>query len=132
MVANGEEDAIFPDSGEQLLNKERQQSRAYRGQVEVVDHKQRVELERREVLHDGATTEDDHVVGDQHRGGGADVRQRRFALDELELAGRIADNILEGLVKNGPELDAERPIDCRQGHVLQQFSRHGELSQMNN
>lgn len=102
MVADGEEDAVSPDDGQKLLNEESQESRADRGQVEVVDHEERVELERREVLHDGATAEDGNVVGDEHGGGLAEARHRGHTLHEAEFAGGIAHDDLEGLVEDGP------------------------------
>lgn len=102
MVADGEEDAISPDDGQKLLNEESQEGGADRGQVEVVDHEESVELERREVLHDGATPEDGDVVGDEHGGGLTEAGHGGHALHEAEFAGGIADDGLEGLVEDGP------------------------------
>ncbi|GMF73830.1 unnamed protein product [Aspergillus oryzae] len=118
VVANGEEDSISPDGGQKLLDEKGQQSRADRGQVEVVDHEQGVELEGREILHDHTTSKDYDVVGDKHRGGFPESGHGGLSLNKLELAGRIAHDLLESLVEDGPEVDAKGPINCRTGHIL--------------
>ena len=91
-----------PDSGQQLLNKEGQQRPADDGEEVVVDNKQGFELERRKVLHDLAATKDDSVIGDQHGGSLIEGGHGSDTLDELELAGGIAHDELEGLVEDGP------------------------------
>lgn len=102
MIADGEENAMSPDGRHQLLNEESQQGRADRGEVEVMDHKQGVQFHRREPLHNLPTAEDDDIVGDEEDGGLGEGGQRSDTLDELELGGGIADDILEGLVEDGP------------------------------
>lgn len=118
-----------PDRGQQLLNEQSQQSSADQGQVEVVDHEQCVELERRTVLHELATSEDDDIVGHEHDTRRLDGREGGHTAAELELAGGIAHDILERLVEDGPELDAKRPIN-RRTVVLQELERHYEAGLM--
>lgn len=102
VVTNSVEDTVSPDRGQQLFNEQRQQSSADQGQVEVVDHEQCVELERRTALHDFATSEDNDIVGNEHDTGRLDGREGGLAADELELARGIAHDILERLVEDGP------------------------------
>lgn len=65
VVTDGEENAMVPDGGDQLLDEQSQKRCADGGQVEVVDHEQQVQLEGLAVLHERATTEDDDIVGHQ-------------------------------------------------------------------
>lgn len=102
MVANGVEDTVADNGGQELLNKQGQEDGADGGQEEVVDHEQGVQLEGGEVLHDLTATEDDDVVGNQHGRGLFEGGHRGHALDEVELASRVAHDQLVGLVKDGP------------------------------
>lgn len=102
MVANGVEDTVADNGGQELLNEKSQEDGADGGQEEVVDHEQGVQLEGGEVLHDLTTTEDNDVVGDQHSRGLLEGGQRGHALNKVELAGRVAHDLLIGLVKDGP------------------------------
>lgn len=91
------------DNGwQELLNKQSQEDGADSGQKEVVNHEQSVQLEGGEVLHDLTATEDDDVVGDQHGRGLLECGHRGRARDEVELAGRVAHDLLIGLVEDGP------------------------------
>lgn len=102
MVADGVEDTVADNGGQELLNKQSQEDGADGGQEEVVDHEQSVQLEGGEVLHDLTATEDNDVVGDQHRRGLLEGGHGGDALDEVELAGRVAHDLLIGLVEDGP------------------------------
>lgn len=51
VITNGEEETVSVERRQKLLNEESEKSRADRGQVEVVDHEQCVELKSRAVLH---------------------------------------------------------------------------------
>lgn len=112
------------EGGQELLNEQNQENATDEGQNEVVDHEQSVELERRQLLHDFATTEDDNVVCDKHHGGLLQCGQRGHILGELELASRVAHDLLVGLVKEGPQVHTKRPIEGRGGHMLKDFGRH--------
>lgn len=125
MVTDGEEDAVSPDGGQQLLNEEDQQDGADGGQEEVVEHERGVELEWRILLHDLAATEDDNIVGDEHDHSGLEGGKRSLPFHELELAGGIAEDGLEGLVEDGPQVNAEGAIQSWQGDLLQEVC-HGD------
>lgn len=102
MIADGEEDAMSPDGGQQLFNEENQQRAADQGEAEVVDHEQGVQLQGSALLHELPAAENDDIVGDQKDSSLLEGRQRRDPLDKLEFAGGIADDLLKGLVENGP------------------------------
>lgn len=102
VVADGVEDTVADNGGQELLNKQSQEDGADGGQEEVVDHEQSVQLEGGEVLHDLTATEDDDVVGDQHSRGLLEGGQGGDALNEVELAGRVSHDLLVGLVEDGP------------------------------
>lgn len=102
VITNGEEETVSVERRQKLLNEESEKSRADRGQVEVVDHEQCVELKSRAVLHQLATTEDDYVVGHECNRCLLKGRHWRHTFDKLELAGWIAHNSLESLVENRP------------------------------
>lgn len=93
---------MSPDGWQQLFDEQGQQGSADGGQVEVVDHEQRIELERAALLHDLTAAEDDDVVGDKHGRGLLEGGHRGDALLELELAGGVSHDDLEGLVEDGP------------------------------
>lgn len=126
MVTDGVEDAMARNGGQELLDEQGEQDGADDGQEQVVDHEKSVELERRELLHDLATTEDHSVVGDQDGRGLLEGRQRSDTLDELELAGGVAHDLLIGLVEKRPQVNAKRPVEGREGHILEKLGRHGE------
>ena len=125
VVTDGVEDAVAPDGGDQLLNKQGQEDGADRGQDEVVEHEQGVELERREVLHDLATTENHHIVSHQQSRGLLEGGQRGHARDELEFAGGVAHDLLIGLVEERPQVNAKGPIESREGHILEEVGHDG-------
>ena len=102
VITDSVEDTVSPDRRQQLFNEQSQQSPADQSQVEVVDHEQCVELERRTALHDFATSKDNDIVGNEHDTGRLDGREGGLAADELELARGIAHDILERLVEDRP------------------------------
>lgn len=102
VVTDGVEDAVAPDSGEQLLDEQHQENGADNGQEQVVDHEQRVELERREVLHNLAATENHDIVGHKKGRGLLEGGQRGHTLDELEFASGVSHDQLVSLIKDGP------------------------------
>ena len=102
VVTDGEEDTMSPNSRHQLLNEESQQCATDQSQVQVVDHEQGVQLQGSALLHELPATEDDDIVGDEKDGRRLEGGKRSDTLDKLEFAGRIADDLLEGLVKDRP------------------------------
>lgn len=102
MIADGVEDTMADNGGQELLNKQSQEDGADGGQEEVVDHEQGVQLEGREVLHNLPATEDNDVVGDQHDRGLLEGGHRGHALSEVELAGGVSHDLFIGLVEDGP------------------------------
>jgi len=101
-VADGIEDSLAHDGGEQLLNEEGQQDSADRGQVEVVDQEERLQLEGFSVAHQAPAAEDDDVVDHDEDAGLPQRRHGRGACSEPEVIGGIAHDQLEGLVEDGP------------------------------
>lgn len=102
MVADGVEDTVADNGGQELLDEQSQEDGADDGQEEVVDHEQSVQLEGGEVLHDLTATQDDDVVSDQHGPGLLEGGHRGHALDKLELAGRVAHDLFIGLIEDRP------------------------------
>lgn len=102
MVADRMEDASSNNSGQQLLDEERQEGRRDGGQVEVVDQEQRLELEGLAVAHELTTTEDDGVVDSNEYPRLPQGGHGRAARDELKLADRVAS-------KESPDLVEYRP-----------------------
>lgn len=124
LITDGVEDSVSPESGEQLLDEQEQQDTAHGGQKEVVNHEQGVKLERRQLLHDLTTTEDDNVVGDKHHCSLLQGGQRGHTLGEVELAGGIAHDLLVGLVEEGPQVHAKGTIESRDRDMFKDFGRH--------
>ena len=102
VIADSEEDTVFPDCRQQLLDEKSQQSTADNGQVEVVDHEQGVELERGTALHDLSASEDNDIVGDEHDRSLLDGGHGGHTTSELEFIRRISYHILKSLVEDGP------------------------------
>lgn len=125
MVANGVEDAVADEGRQKLFDEQGQENGTDGGQEEVVDHEDGVELESRQLLHDFATTEDDHIVGDQEGGGLLEGGDGSDALGELELAGGVTHDHLVGLIEQRPQVDAEGTVQGREGHILKKFG-HGD------
>lgn len=125
MVADGVEDAMSPDGRHQLFHKKSQEDRADSGEVEVVDHEQSVQLDGLEPLHDLAAAEDEGIVGDEQRGGLVESGQGGDAFDELEVAGGVSDDVLKGLVEDGPQMNAKGTIYSRGGDVLEEVGHCG-------
>lgn len=115
---------MSPEGGEQLLNEQDQQDTAHGGQKEVVNHEQGVKLERRQLLHDLTSTEDDSVVGDKHHCSLLQGGQRGHTLGEVELAGGIPHDLLVGLVEEGPQVHAKGTIESRDRHMFKDFGCH--------
>jgi len=125
MIADGVENAVTNDGGQELLDKQGQQDGADGGQDKVVDHKQGIQLEGGQLLHDLTTTKDDNVVSDQHSRGLLEGGHGCHALDELELASGVTHDLFIGLVEQGPQVDAKRPVQGGEGHILKEVD-HGE------
>lgn len=90
------------ESGHQLLNEESQKSTTDRGQVEVVDHEQSVQLVCRAVTHQLSASKNDNIVDND---GNSTLLQRRHGRDhwpEIKILGMIALDSREGLVEERP------------------------------
>ena len=118
LVTDGVEHAVSDKSRQKLLNEEHQENTTDEGQDEVVDHEQGVQLESGQLLHDLTTTEDEHVVGNEHHGGLLQGGQRGHVLREGELAGRVAHDLLEAHIEQRPQVHTERAVEGRSGHMF--------------
>jgi hypothetical protein len=125
VVANGVEDAVAHEGGQKLLDEQSQKDGADSSEKEVVDHEEGVELESGQLLHDLTATEDNHVVGNQQGGGLLEGGKRSDALGELELAGGVTHDHVEGLIEQRPQVDAERTVQGRDGDILKEVG-HGD------
>lgn len=102
VVADGEEDALADNSGQDLLNEESQEGAADGGQVEVVDEEESLELEGLAVAHQLSTAKDDEVVDDDEDGRRLERRHGSLEWHKLEVIGREASDGREELIKDGP------------------------------
>lgn len=107
------EDTVARDLGQQLLNEENEEHAADGSEVEVVDEEKALELERLAVPHQRATTKDDDVVQDDEDARLLERRHGRDASLEAEVVGRVAHDGCPRLVEDGPQRDAERPVEGR-------------------
>lgn len=117
-VADGMEDAVAGNGGNQLLNEESQQDGAHGGEEEVVDEEERLELESRAVDHQLATAKDDGVVDDDEDGSRLESRHGRLEGHEAEVIGRVAQEGGPCLVEDGPEVNAKGAVDRWQRELL--------------
>ena len=118
MVANGVKNTTTDNGRDELLKEEHKKSARDESQVEVVDEKERLELERLTVAHQLATTKNDSIVDDNEDRSRLEGRHGRLERNELEFINRVADDSSPCLVEDGPQVDAERAIDRRPGELL--------------
>lgn len=102
VVADGEEDTLADNSGQDLLNEESQETGADGGQVEVVDEEESLELEGLAVAHQLSTAKDDEVVDDNEDGSRLERRHGSLERHKLEVIGREASDGREELIKERP------------------------------
>lgn len=102
VLADGEEDAVSRDGGDELLEEQRQERAADDGQVEVVDLEEAVEGKGGPVAHHLAPAEDDNVVGDQDRGGLLERGHGGRVGREAEIGGRVGLDQHEEPLEDGP------------------------------
>lgn len=102
MIADGIEDALAHNGRQDLLNEESQEDGGDGGQDKVVNEEQRFKLEPVLLAHPLATTKDDNVVANDEDARLFEGRHWRNASLELEVASRVANDGLPGLVENGP------------------------------
>lgn len=112
-VADSKEKALVVQSWDQLFGEESQQDGADRGEVEVMDHKGSIELERRAVAHQLAAAENYNVVCEDQRSGLLHGRHGGDMGLEIEILRVVSFDSREGLVEDGPEVDAKGAVDCR-------------------
>lgn len=68
VITDGVENAILPDSWQELLNEESKEYSTDRCQEQIVHHKYPVEFEWFPFLHEFSSCENSHVIGCEHRG----------------------------------------------------------------
>ncbi len=100
--ANGIEYTVSDNSRDQLLGKERQENAADDGQVEIVNLEQPIQLQRRSIAHQLASTKNYDVVGYQDDGCLWECRHWRDAFDEAKVLRLVAFGGFEGLLEDGP------------------------------
>lgn len=110
-VADSKEKALVVQSWDQLLSEEGQQDGADRSEVEVVDHKGSIELECWAVAHQLAAAENYNVVCENQRRGLLHGRHWGDMGLEIEVLRVVSLDGREGLVKDGPEVDAKGAVD---------------------
>lgn len=121
-IADSMEDATTDNCGKKLLNEESQESTADQGQVEVVDEEETLELEGLTIAHPFATTKDDGIVDDDKDRCRLESGHGGLERHKLEVIGGVADNSSESLVKDGPQVNAKRPVDGWQRKLLVESS----------
>jgi hypothetical protein len=101
-VANGKEDAVPPDGGNQLLQEQNKQRAANECQVQVVHLEQPIELQGRSATHNLSAAEDDYVVGDEDNSRGGESGKGRYTLFEAEVLRLVAFDGLKGPLEDWP------------------------------
>ena len=77
-----------------------------------MDLEQAIELHRLPSLHQFPSTENDEVVRNERDGRLLHCRHGRLAGHEAEVICWVSAHQLEGLVEDGPEGDAEGPVEA--------------------
>lgn len=111
-VADGVEESVSGEDGDQVLDKEDQERSRGDSQQKVVENEQRLELKCILILHDLATTKDDDEVGDGPHGDLGLGRKWSDTLLEDERVDGFSCGEFIGLSKIGVELDAKGLIDA--------------------
>lgn len=81
-------------------------------------HKQPVELHRLSRLHRLVARPDDGIVRENGKDDGGDGGKGRLARVEVEIMRWRAGEEFVAFVKDGPELDAKRPLHRREGDLV--------------
>jgi hypothetical protein len=121
-IADSMEDTATDNGGKKLLNEESQESTADQSQVEIVNEEETLELEGLTVAHPFATTEDDGVVDNNEDRCRLESGHGGLERHKLEVIGGVANNSSECLVKDGPQVNAKRPVDGWQRKLLVESS----------
>ena len=122
-IANRMEQTVTNNSRQNLLNEQSKQNGADGSEVEVVDQEKSAQLEGLAVAHHLAAAEDDKIVEGNEDASLLKGRQRCLARNEAEVISRIASDLLEDLVEDGPEMNAKGAVNGRHGQLPEQ--RHG-------
>ena len=125
VVANGVEETVSAEDGDQVLDEQQKQGTRGDSEEEVVEDEQGLELEGILVLHDLTAAKDDDEVGDGPHGNLVLCGQWGDTLLEDEGADGVAGDELVALAEEVIELDAKGLIDaemnlvqdCSCGHV---------------
>lgn len=112
VVADGVEDTLSDNDGEELLNEEEEEHTGQKGEEDVVDLEEPVESDGRQVSHHLSAAKDDNVVhndGNDH-GRGRGKGDVGVISHENERGRGPAEKLLPGLVKDGPEVDTKGSV----------------------
>jgi hypothetical protein len=123
-VADGVENTVPDEGGEQLLNEESQKTTADDGQVEVVDLERAVQAEGCAVPHELAASQNNGVVCNERQDRLFVRRHDGVAGHELELLGRVAKHLLPRGGEDGPEGDAKGTVEGRHTDLEVGEGRH--------
>lgn len=104
VIANGVKHAMPDNGGDELFEKQQQQHPTDDSEVEIMHFEQAIQLQRATLFHDLAAAEDDQVVGDQGCGGLRHGRHGGDALLEAPVFRFVAQQCVEGMGEDGPEL----------------------------
>lgn len=128
VVADGVKEAMSRKSRDELLSEESQEGTADSREVEIVHLEQEAQLERRAIPHELPSAKDDKIVCKKNNGACLQVRDGRLSWDELEVVGGIAHDLLEALVEDGPQREAEGAVERRRAVFYPVWSAaHGAL-----
>jgi len=73
------------------------------------------------MLHDRVSHVDGSIVGDDCARDFWDGTKRRVPGEEMEIVGRRSDDFFVEFVKDGPEFNAEWPVNCWKGEFVHGF-----------
>lgn len=102
MRADGVENAVSRQRGDQLFSKKRKQAAADDGEVKVVDFKKAIELHWRSPAHQFSTSEDYNVVGSENYCCGLESGHGRCAGNKAKVLRSVALDCIEGFLEYGP------------------------------
>jgi hypothetical protein len=125
VVADGEENAMTGDNGNQLLSEQHQKYPADGREVEVVQLEQEAELEGWPVAHQFPPAEDYNVVCDQDSSACFESRDGGLAGHESKVLRLVAHGRLVDLLEDGPYREAERTVESRHTEFNPLGSLHG-------
>lgn len=130
-IADGKEETLANNSGKHLLDEESEEDAGNGGQVKVVDQEERPKLEGLAAAHVLSATKDDGIVDDDEDARFLQGRHGSLTGLEAEVIGRVANNLLKGLVEDGPEVDAEWPVQRWDRQLVENRSHCEDKTRLN-